>query len=73
MKNRSTIRQGLYVGLGLLLANAVILPLLSEKTFARGVREGVIGGVIVFVLYAIWAAVRPAKGSGSTKESDPGS
>ena len=71
MKNRSTMMQGLYAGIGLLLGNAVVLPLLSEKTFAEGVREGVIGGVIVFVLFAILAAVRPAKGSESTKTIDP--
>lgn len=70
MKNQPTIRQGLYAGIGLLLGNAVVLPLLSEKTFTEGVREGVIGGVIVFVLFAILAAVRPAKGSESTETID---
>lgn len=72
MKNRSTIMQGLYVGIGLFLGNAVVLPLLSEKTIASGVREGAIIGVIAIVLFVVLAAVKPAKGSASAEkvESD---
>jgi hypothetical protein len=71
MRNRTTIMLGLYGGIGLFLASAVILPLLSEKTFARGAIEGAIGGAMVFALFAVFAALRPARYRESTKTIDP--
>jgi hypothetical protein len=62
--------QGLNIGVGLFLANAVVLPLLSEKSFASGVREGAIGGVLAVALFAIVAAVKPAKSSELAKAAD---
>jgi len=70
MKNRSTIMQGLYIAIGLFLGNAVALPLLSEKTFASGAREGAIAGAIAIGLFAIIAAVKPAKGDEAAKNVD---
>lgn len=35
MKSRNKLMKGLYTGVGLALTNAVVLPLLSEKTLAR--------------------------------------
>ena len=61
MKNRKMISQGIYVGIGLVLGNAVVLPLLSEKSFAAGIREGVIAGVMAMLFFVILAFIIPEK------------
>jgi len=67
MKNRSTVMQGLSVGIGLFLYNAVIDPLISDTGFASGIREGAIAGAVAIALFAVVAAVRPAKDDESAR------
>jgi hypothetical protein len=70
MKNRSTLVRGVYVAIGLVLGNAVVLPLLSDKSFASGAKDGVITGVIAIGIFAVIAAVKPAKSDDVAKRSD---
>jgi len=59
LKNRSILFQGLQVACGILLANAVVLPLLGEMEFDRGLRVGIIGSALALLLYVGMALMRP--------------
>jgi hypothetical protein len=64
------IMRGVFVGIGLFLGYAVVLPLLSEKSFASGAREGAIAGVIAIMLFAFVAAIRPEESHGSEQKAE---
>lgn len=58
MLNRKWLNQGFGVAVGLLLASAVIMPLISDRTFGSGLRRGLIGAGIALVIYVIIAFVK---------------
>lgn len=75
MKNRKMLERGLYVAIGLFLGNAVLVPLVSEKSFAAGLREGAVGGVLAMAIFAILGVLWPGKqddGAARDDEHDGG-
>jgi len=58
MLNRKWLNQGLGVALGLFLATAVVVPLISDRTFSEGLRRGLFAAALVFVVYVIIAALK---------------
>jgi hypothetical protein len=69
MKNRGILSQGLQAACGLFLANAIALPLLGEMEFGRGLRAGLIGAVLVFLVYVGMALLRPERSRAGTKST----
>jgi uncharacterized protein YacL len=54
-KVRKTLQTGLGLAVGLLIANAVFVPLISNRTASAGFFIGVIAGFITLVIYTFIA------------------
>jgi len=61
VKNKKILEQGLGVGIGLFVANSVLIPIISETPVTRGVKEGAIAGALVLVIYFIFSLLKPEK------------
>lgn len=56
--NRKWLNQGIGVAIGVFLAAAVVVPLISDQTFGAGLRRGIVAASAVVVIYIVIAAVK---------------
>ena len=54
----TTVQKGFALAAGLLFANAVVMPLISNRTPWDGLGVGVIAGVLALIIYTLVAIAR---------------
>lgn len=63
MANRKWINRGVGSAAGLFLANALVLPLISDRSFGPGLFRGLIGAALVMLFFAGIAAFQGERSS----------
>ena len=58
MLNQKWLKQGAGVAVGVFLASAVVVPLISDRSFGYGLRRGLVTAAIVLVIYVAIAALK---------------
>ena len=58
MLNRKWLNQGIGVAIGLFLATAFIVPLISDRAVDVSIRRGLFSAAFVLVIYVVIAAVK---------------
>lgn len=55
MKAKKTIKQGLWLAIGVFVSNSVIVPIISGGNVASGIPMGFIGAALVLTVYFLLA------------------